>query len=124
MLDSDDEYEHSHLKLRVDFMNKNKKIDLLHSPAKLIGKEEDMYLPDARNKNKLIHINECVIGATFFGKREVFLNLKGFKDKYSADSDFYKRAIQAGYKVENLDSPTYIYYRNLPDSVTNKLKIK
>jgi len=124
MLDSDDEYKNNHLKLRVDFMNKNKEIDLLHSRAELIGKEEDMYLPDARNKKKLIHITDCVIGATLFGKREVFMKLNGFKDKYSADSDFYNRAIKAGYTVKNFGEKTYIYYRNLPDSVTNKLKVK
>jgi len=124
MLDSDDEYDPNHLKLRVDFMSKNKKINLLHSPAKLIGKEEDMYIPDARNKKKLIHINDCIIGATLFGKREVFEKLNGFKDKYSADFDFYKRAIKADYKVTKFEPKTYIYYRNLPDSVTNKLKLK
>lgn len=124
LLDSDDEYNKEHLKLRVDFMKKNKSIDLLHSPAELIGKEEDMYLPDARNKKKLIHINDCIIGATLFGKRDVFINLKGFKDKYSADFDFYKRAIKYGYSVVKFECPTYIYYRNLPDSVTNKLKQK
>ncbi|MBX7045152.1 MAG: hypothetical protein K1X86_04865 [Ignavibacteria bacterium] len=97
---------------------------MIHSPAKLIGKEKDMYLPDARNKNKLIHINDCIIGATLFGKREVFIKLKGFKDKYSADSDFYDRAIKEGYMTAKLEIPSYVYYRNLPDSVTNKLKKK
>lgn len=122
LLDSDDEYEKNHLQSRVDFLKKNPKIDLIHSPAKLIGDEKDMYLPDARNKKKLIHINDCVIGATLFGKREVFIKLEGFKDKYSADSDFYNRAIKNNFVIKKFDEPTYIYYRNLSDSVTNKLK--
>jgi len=124
LLDSDDEYEKNHLKQRVDFLKKNPKIDLLHSPATLIGKEEDMYLPDARNKKKLIHINDCIIGATLFGKREVFINLNGFRNKYSADSDFYKRAIKENFSVSKFEVPSYLYYRNLSDSVTNKLKEK
>lgn len=124
LLDSDDEYEKDHLKIRVEFMRTNSSIDLIHSPAKLIGKEKDMYLPDARNKKKLIHINDCIIGATLFGKREVFLKLNGFKDKYSADSDFYNRSVKEGFMTAKLEVPTYIYYRNLPDSVTNKLKKK
>jgi len=124
LLDSDDEYEKDHLKIRAEFMRKNPDLDLIHSPAKLIGKEVDMYLPDARNKDKLIHINDCIIGATLFGKREVFLKLNGFKDKYSADFDFYKRALKENFMVAKLEIPTYIYYRNLPDSVTNKLKKK
>lgn len=122
LLDSDDEYQKEHLKFRADFMNKNAGVDLIHSPAKLIGKDADMYLPDARNKSKLIHINDCIIGATLFGKREVFLKLNGFKNKYSADFDFYKRAIKNNFIVAKFEMPTYIYYRNLPDSVTNKLK--
>lgn len=124
LLDSDDEYAKDHLKLRVEFMKKNPKVDLLHSPAILIGKDEDMFLPDARNKKKLIHINDCIIGATLFGKNEVFIKLNGFKNKYSADSDFYNRALNAKYSVKKFDSSTYIYYRNLSDSVTNKLKKK
>lgn len=122
LLDSDDEYHKNHLKQRVEFMKKNSKVDLLHSPATLIGKEEDMFLPDARNKKKLIHINDCIIGATLFGKREVFMKLGGFKNKYSADSDFYTRAIKENFKVTKFDVPSYIYYRNLQDSVTNKIK--
>ncbi len=122
LLDSDDEYGRNHLKDRVNFIKKSK-ADLLHSPAKLIGEEKDMYLPDVRNKKKLIHINDCIIGATLFGRREVFLKLNGFKNKYSADSDFYKRAIKAGFEVTRFENTSYIYYRNLSDSVTNKLKI-
>ncbi len=122
LLDSDDEYKKHHLSSRVDFMKKNPNIDFLHSPAELIGKEKDMFLPDARNKKKLIHINDCIIGATLFGKREVFMKLKGFNNKYSADSDFYKRAIKQNFIVMKFDVPSYVYYRNLSDSVTNKLK--
>lgn len=122
LLDSDDEYSKNHLKNRVDFMKRNPKADLLHSPATLIGKDEDMYLPDVRNKKKLIHINDCIIGATLFGIREVFMKLGGFKNKYSADSDFYSRAIKENFKVIKFDVPSYIYYRNLQDSVTNKIK--
>lgn len=122
LLDSDDEYKKNHLSSRVDFFKKNPGVDLIHSPAELIGKETDMFLPDARNKKKLIHINDCIIGATLFGKREVFIKLEGFKNKYSADFDFFKRAIKEAFIVVKLESPTYVYYRNLTDSVTNKLK--
>ena len=36
-LGSDDEYLEHHLAERVDFLNNNLKVDLLHSPAKIIG---------------------------------------------------------------------------------------
>jgi len=122
-IDSDDEYKKEHLKLRVDFFNKNKNVDLIHSNCIFIGKEKDLFVPDARNKNRLIHLNECIIGATFFGKREVFEKLKGFKNIYSYDSEFYRRA-KKHFNVVNLDAPTYIYYRNSKDSILTKMKNK
>ena len=122
-LDSDDEYEKNHLKKRIEFLKMNNRVDLIHSTCKFIGNESDMYVPDARNLNKLIHINQCIIGATFFGKKEVFEKLSGFKNVYSYDSEFYRRA-KRRFEVEKLDSPTYIYYRNSKDSVLTKLKNK
>ncbi len=120
-LDSDDEYEKDHIAQRIDFFKTNKKIDLIHSPAILVGNSEDMFVPDARNKKKLIHLNDCVLGATLFGKSEVFRELEGFKNIYSYDSDFVKRA-EKRYNVLKFDSKTYIYYRNSKDSILTNLK--
>lgn len=120
-LDSDDEYERNHLSDRIKYFCKHRNIDLIHSSAKFIGKEEDMFVPDARNTKKLIHLKNCVIGATLFGKREVFLKLEGFKDKFSYDSDFVKRANKI-FRVSKFDSSTYIYYRNTQDSILTNFK--
>jgi glycosyltransferase involved in cell wall biosynthesis len=119
-LDSDDEYKKDHIKKRITYF-KNNAADLTYSTAEIIGKEADMYVPDARNKNKLIHLNDCIIGGTFFGKKEVFLKLNGFKDIYAYDFDFYNRAMKK-FKVVKLEMPTYIYHRNTPDSILTKLK--
>ena len=120
-LDSDDEYGKNHLAIRKRFLQKNKKIDLLFSNAKVIGTEQDYWVPDARNKNKLIHLNDCIIGSTFFGRRVVFEKLNGFRDKYAHDYDFFKRAVN-NYNVLKIDSPTYIYHRETKNSVINNLK--
>jgi glycosyltransferase involved in cell wall biosynthesis len=120
-IDSDDEYEITHLEERVNYFLNNPDVDLIHSPATLIGKEEDFLIPDANDNTKLIHINNCIIGGTLFGKRKVFEDLNGFKNIYSHDSDFYNRALKK-FIVKKFDSPTYIYYRNNPESVINKLK--
>jgi glycosyltransferase involved in cell wall biosynthesis len=120
-LDSDDEYKNGHLKSRMDFFKVNKNVDLIHSNCTLIGKEKDMYVPDARNKKRLIHLNKCIIGATLFGKKEVFEKLQGFKNVYSYDSEFYRRTKKL-FNVSKLDSPTYIYYRDSKDSVLAKTK--
>jgi len=120
-LDSDDEYEKNHLSERLKFFKKYKNVDLVHSPAIIIGKEKDMFVPDARNTKKLIHLKDCVLGATLFGKKEVFLKLKGFRNKYSYDSDFLRRAGKV-FNVSKLESKTYIYYRNSKDSILTNLK--
>ncbi len=115
-LDSDDEYEIDHLQKRVDYMNENSEIDFIHGGVKIIGNE---YVRDKNDMKKLIHITDCTVGGTFFAKRKVFLDLNGFKDlRYSEDSEFLERAEKV-FNVHKIDFKTYIYYRDLPDSITN-----
>ncbi len=120
-LDSDDEYKPHHLEERVKYFASNDSIDLIYSPATLIGDEKDFFVPDARDTNKLIHLSDCVIGGTFFGKREIFEELDGFENTYSHDSEFFERA-QNKFVIMKYNSPTYIYYRNNPGSIIGKLK--
>lgn len=120
-LDSDDLYEPNHIKKRVNIFEKNKRIDIIHTTAKIIGSESDMYVPDANNQGKMIHLSKCVIGATIFGKRNVFQKLKGFRNIYAYDYDFIKRA-EKKFIVKKLNIPTYIYDRNSKDSVLTNLK--
>ncbi len=119
-LDSDDLYEPDHIEKRVKYFEKHS-VDMIYSTAKIIGNEEDMYVADARDKNKLIHINNCVIGATIFGKANVFRALDGFRNIYAYDYDFIERA-KRKFTVKHLKMPTYIYYRNSPDSVLSGYK--
>lgn len=118
-LDSDDEFTKEHLEIRINYLNKNPEIDLLHGGVKIIG---DPFVPDKDYPDKLIHLSDCTIGATFFGKRKVFIDLNGFKDiLYSEDSEFLERALEK-YQVKKIDFPTYIYHRETPDSITNSIK--
>ncbi len=73
-LDSDDEYKTRHLEERVNYFLSNPDVDLIHSPATLIGEEKDFFVPDANDKSRLIHLNDCVIGGTFFGKEQYSKN--------------------------------------------------
>lgn len=117
-LDSDDEYLENHLELRVNFLNLNRDIDLIYGGVKVIG---DPYVPDKNNLSKKIHLDECVVGATFFGKKYVFEKLQGFKPiSYSEDSEFLERAMK-NFKVAKLDFQTYIYNREQTDSITNRV---
>lgn len=122
-LDSDDEYLPGHLEQRISYFEENPETDLIHSPALLIGGEEDFYVPDADDITKTIHLNDCIIGGTIFAKRKVIEYLEGFRNIYSHDYDFLKRAEQSGkFVISKFDSRTYRYYRNNAESVISKMK--
>ena len=115
-LDSDDEYEKDHLLKRVDYMESRPEIDMIRGGVKIIGNE---FVRDKNNPVMLIHLSECTIGATFFGRRNVFLSLNGFRNlEYSEDSEFLDRA-EKYFHVEKVDFNTYKYYREASDSITN-----
>lgn len=115
-IDSDDEYTIDHLKVRVQYLNEHPEVDMIQGGVHIIGNE---YVRDKDNPLKLIHLSECSIGATFFGRRDVFLKLNGFRNlEYSEDSDFLVRAEKC-FHVNKVDFNTYKYYREVPDSITN-----
>ena len=117
-LGSDDEYLPNHLKARIDYLEDNIEIDLLHSPAKIIGNE---YVKDKYDLTKNIHLDNCVLGGTLFGKSEVFNKLNGFKDvNYSPESEFVERAEKV-YKINKLNLRTYVYHRDTPDGICNNI---
>lgn len=121
-LDSDDEYKPDYLEKRVEFMRKNPAIDLIEGGTVIIG---NPYVIDINNPLKEIHLSSCHIGATFFGKKEVFLSLNGFNKNvtYGDDSDFWERA-EKKYNLEKINYAGYIYYRQTPDSICNSMYAK
>jgi glycosyltransferase involved in cell wall biosynthesis len=115
-LDSDDEYGESHLLKRTEYMNNHPEVDLLYGGVRIVG---NPFVRDRYNPQNFIHLSDCYIGGTFFGKRNVFLELNGFKNlNYSEDSDLLIRA-KNKFNIEKYNSPTYIYHRELSDSLTN-----
>ncbi|MEW6654161.1 MAG: glycosyltransferase family A protein [Bacteroidota bacterium] len=117
-LGSDDEYKPTYLEERINFLRKNPEIDMIHGGVEIIGHP---FVKDKNDLSKDIHLAECVIGGTFFGKRGFFIELNGFKDlKYSDDSDFFERAV-IKYKIEKVNFPTYVYYRDTPDSICSTI---
>lgn len=118
-LGSDDEFKPDHIQLRLSIFTVDNNIDFVHGGLEVVGHP---YVKDKYDLNKEIHISECAVGGTFFGKREVFFELGGFKDiEYSDDSDFLER-VEGKYKVLKVDYPTYIYYRDTPDSICTNIK--
>lgn len=115
-LDSDDEYDKNHLKLRMNFMLGRPDVDLIHGGIQIIG---DPYVADKNNPGEKIHLEQCVIGGTFFGRKKVFFESDGFSSiDYSEDSEFLDRAKEK-FIVQKVGYPTYIYHRDTEDSITN-----
>jgi glycosyltransferase involved in cell wall biosynthesis len=118
VIDADDEYKPNHLSTCLSEM---KSLDLIASTTEtIVNQESDYYVPDRFNTNEVVHVDDCILFATLFGKKEVFTSLN-FHDMYGADAHFYERAEQQ-FMVQKLDLRTYIYYRNNPNSVTAKVK--
>jgi glycosyltransferase involved in cell wall biosynthesis len=115
---SDDEYKPNHLQSRIDYITSNPEISFIRGGVEIIG---DPYVKDKDDLTLKIHITECAIGGTFFGKREVFTDLNGFNDlPYGEDSEFLARVVTK-YKISNLNLPTYIYYRDTPNSICSTI---
>ncbi|MFA7626977.1 MAG: glycosyltransferase family 2 protein [Candidatus Kapaibacterium sp.] len=116
-LDSDDEYESSHLYLRYKLLTQNPDVELLHGGVRIIGNE---YVPDINNPSKKIHLNKCVIGGSFFICKDAALKFGGFDDvEYGDDNVFYNKAVKHGLVVGKTEYPTYIYHRDSEDSLCN-----
>lgn len=118
ILDADDEYKPNHLSSCLKAVET---VDLIASTTEtIVDSLDDFYVPDKHDQNQLIHVDECILFATLFGKRDVFINLK-FQKKYAADAQFYESASEK-YAVKKVNLRTYIYYRNIPNSTCAKIK--
>ena len=118
-LDSDDEYELSHLQKRKEILMHDPSIRFLYGGTKIIGNQ---YVPDRFDPSKIIHLSKCTIGGTFFIEKDTLLKLKGFrKIILGTDSDLFDRALEAGIAIKETKLPTYIYHRENEDSITNMM---
>lgn len=114
-LDSDDIYLPEHLESRIAVMEKNPGISLLSGGFLFDG---DIMVKDRHDPEKFVHITECILGGTFFGKREIFQALEGFSAlEYAEDADLWERASER-FGLMKLDSPRTYCYRRAPDSIT------
>jgi hypothetical protein len=104
-----------HLRNAREILTANPEIDLLHGCAEIVG---NPYVNDALNPGRLIHIDECVIGGTFFVKKVKAIEFDGFPDQNFADDfDFYRKAESAGFRIMKTDVRTYRYYRDTPGAI-------
>jgi glycosyltransferase involved in cell wall biosynthesis len=118
IIDADDEYEPHHLQSCLLQMAD---ADLIASTTNtIVDSVEDYYVPDKNDNSKLIHVDDCILFATLFGKKEVFKSAN-FKTIYAADAHFYEHAAK-NFKVKKVNLRSYIYYRNRKDSICAILK--
>ncbi len=118
IIDADDEYKPNHLSTCLAAI---KSSDLIASTTEtIVNQESDYYVPDRFDTSEVVHVDDCILFATLFGKKEVFTSLN-FHNMYGADAHFYEQAEQQ-FMVQKLDLRTYIYYRNNPDSMTVRVK--
>lgn len=118
-LDSDDEYKPDFLEKRMEYMSAHPEIDIIEGGAIVVG---DPYVKDKDDLSKMVHLSQCRVGATFFGKARVFRDIGGFdkRDLYAEDSRFWEK-VEKRYKVAHIDHPAYIYYRLHPDSLSKSV---
>lgn len=119
IIDSDDEYKPNHLTTCLAAM---KNTDLVATCTEtIVTSEDDFFVPDRYDTSQNIHVDDCILFATLFGKKEVFEAVP-FRQMYAADSHFFDEAEAAQFNTQKLDARTYIYYRNIPTSTTALLK--
>jgi len=115
-LDSDDEYMPEHLELNNKIIFENPEIEFLYGSVRVIG---DPYIPDMNDLNKLIHIDNCVVGGSFFIKKEIAISLNGFRNlDYADDTEFFSRVSESNANIYKSDYRTYIYHREINNSIT------
>lgn len=116
-LDSDDEYTPDHLSIRKAMLEEYTHLDLLHGGVSIIG---DPYVPDMNIPGQLIHLSECIIGGTFVFSASAIHGLNGFDNvSYGDDTKLFEKAEHAGLSIAKTDYPSYVYHRDMPDSLCN-----
>jgi len=118
IIDADDEYKPNHLSSCLAEIGTH---DLIATTTHtVVNDPSDYFVPDRFDHDKLIHVDECILFATLFGKKEVFQQIP-FQKMYAADADFYDKAQQL-FNVKKVNLRTYIYYRNNIGSITATIK--
>ena len=70
VIDADDEYKPNHLS---GCLSAIKSLDLIASTTEtIVNQESDYYVPDRFDTKQVIHVDNCILFATLFGKKEVF----------------------------------------------------
>jgi glycosyltransferase involved in cell wall biosynthesis len=114
-IDSDDEYLPEHIALRAEYLERNPDTAFLHGGVLFRGAAARMSVPDARDPSRLIRLEDCVIGGSFFARRGTIPAAGGWVGEYGEDYNLYLR-VKEKFRVDWVDFRTYVYHRDTPDS--------
>jgi glycosyltransferase involved in cell wall biosynthesis len=118
-LDSDDEFDPTHLASRRSVLMKDQSVKFLHGGAIILGNQ---LVPDRFDNRIKVNLKDCVIGGTFFIDRKTAILLGGLKDIHiGADAELFDRAKKSGINIVEVKRPTYIYHHETDDSITNRM---
>ncbi len=107
-MDADDISHLGRLKKQLEYINE-KKLDLIGSNINLVKEDGEVFsttdklLTHKYLKKLLAGGTIGIVHPTFFGRREVFVNLDGYKySPHTEDKEFLARIFVNGYKVGNV----------------------
>lgn len=117
-IDSDDAYKPNHLEARYNYLENQPTVDIVQGG---FYTNEEIFVKDYYQPNQVINLRECVLGPTFFGKREVFTTLNGFNNiAYGEDTDLWQRA-EKQFNMKSISQPESYIYTRAETSITKEV---
>jgi glycosyltransferase involved in cell wall biosynthesis len=119
-LDSDDEYKPEYLASRQEFLADHPEVALVQGGFHVNGNPE---VVDYFDPTRRVSIYDCVVGPTFFGRRELFFELGGFHDiAYGEDTDFWARASKKARTVTLQEPILYLKHETAGSIIASALQ--
>ncbi|MDD8048026.1 MAG: glycosyltransferase [Thomasclavelia sp.] len=122
-MDADDISLPTRLQLQLDYLEKNN-CDLIGGLSSMVADNGEIIyaiqkVPTDKEKiKKLLKYNQVISHPTWFGKKEVFDKLNGYREMpLCEDYDFTLRAVLDGYVISNINE-CVLYYRMSADSLS------
>lgn len=115
-LDSDDEFEPSHLARHRRAIEASPSVDLWLSPMRVVGSP---LVPCMHDPGHLVHIDACIGVGMLAIRREVIVAAGGFPDvAYGEESALLDCLVAGGVRLARLQERSYVYHRGHADSIT------
>lgn len=122
-MDADDISENDRIKIQKKYLEENN-YDLIGGITQIIDENNNAIYSikkvptDFSNIKKIIKYNQCIAHPTWFGKKEIFDNLNGYREiPLCEDYDFTLRAILKGYAISNINEQV-LKYRMTSNSIS------